>query len=88
MMRNEFSPDKRKKALDELNYLNFIIKNLDDLLNLFQFDKTPQNEYLVSDDVLQALDLLFEGSVNNLQTILPLHSLVKQPILISKFVGS
>ena len=85
-MRNEFAGDKRKKALDEINYLNFIIKNLDDLLNLFQFDKTPQNEYLVNDDVLQALDLLFEGSFNNLQTILPLHSLVKQPSLISKFV--
>ena len=86
MMRNEFA-DKRKKALDELNYLNFITKNLDDLLNLFQFDKTPQNEYLVGEDILQALDLLFEGSINSLQTILPLHLLVKQQAVISQFVS-
>lgn len=84
-MRNEFT-DKRKKALDELNFLNFILKNLDDLLNLFQFDKAPQNEHFVGDDVLQALDLLFEGSLNNLQTILPIHSLLKQPSVISRFV--
>jgi hypothetical protein len=86
-MRNEFNDKRKTKSLDEMNYYTFITKNLDDLLNLFQFDKTPQNENLVGDDVLQALDLLFEGSTNNLQSTLSLNLMLKQPNVLAQFVS-
>lgn len=88
-MRNEFGDKRKSKSLDEANYFTFINKNLDELLSLFQSqqERSNQHDYYINDDVLQALSFLFDGSINNLQTILPFHLLIKQPTILSQFVS-
>ena len=66
--------------------MNFITKNLDEIVSLFLVDKATNQNELISDEVTQALNFIFEGSLDNMQTILPFSILVKQPLVQSKMV--
>jgi hypothetical protein len=76
--RSDYADKRKSKSIEEINHLQFITKNLDELLGLFQEKSTNQSDSTIGEDVLQAFDFLFDGSLTNLQTVLPLHLIIKQ----------
>lgn len=72
--------------MDELNFMNFITKNFDEIISLFSIDKTINQNDIISEEILQALNFILEGSVDNYTNILPFNQLIKQPIVQSKMV--
>ena len=73
--------------MDELNFMNFITKNLDEIISLFLAEKSGNQNDLINDEILQALNFILEGSIDNLQTILSFSAMLKQPIVQSKLVS-
>ena len=74
--------------MDELNFMNFITKNLDEIISLFLAEKSGNQNDLINEEILQALNFILEGSIDNLQTILSFSSMLKQPVVQSKLVSS
>ena len=72
--------------MDELNFINFITKNLEEIISLFLSDKSMSQNEIVSEEIMQALNFILEGSVDNLQTILQFNVLIKHPLVQSKIV--
>ena len=50
-------------------------------------DKTNNQNDLVSEEILQALNFILEGSVDNMQTKLTFSEFIKQPVVQSKMVS-
>ena len=50
-------------------------------------DKATNQNDLVSEEILQALNFILEGSVDNMQTKLAFSDFLKQPIVQSKIVS-
>ena len=73
--------------MDEINFMNFITKNFDEIISLFMLDKATNQNDLVSEEILQALNFILEGSVDNMQTKLTFSEFLKQPIVQSKIVS-
>ncbi len=73
--------------MDEQNFVNFITKHLDEMISLFLTDKTTYQNDIISEEILQAFSFLFEGSVDNMHSVLPFNALLKHPIVQSKFVN-
>ena len=67
--------------------MNFITKNFEEMISLFLPDKTPNQNELINEEILQALNFILEGSVDNMQTILPFSVLIKQPAVQMKIVS-
>ena len=88
MNRNEGVNDRRKsRTIDEMNFMNFVSKHIDEIISLYMSERTGnQNELLISEEILQALNFLLEGSVDNMKTVLPLSVLLKQQSVQSQFV--
>ena len=74
------------KTMDELNFMNFITKNLDEIISLFLNDKAANQNDLISEEILQAFNFILEGSVNNMQTVLKFNVFLKHPLVQSKIV--
>lgn len=74
----------KSKTMDELNFMNFITKNLDEIISLFLNDKAANQNDLISEEILQAFNFILEGSIDNMQTILKFNVLLKQPLVQSK----
>ena len=72
--------------MDELNFVNFITKHLDEMISLFLTDKTTYQNEMISEEILQAFNFLFEGSVDNMHTVLQFNLFLKHPLVQSKFV--
>jgi hypothetical protein len=73
--------------MDEMNFMNFVTKNIDEIISLYVSEKTTNQNELISDEILQALNFLFEGTSDNFNSILPLSNLLKQPSVLAKFVN-
>lgn len=73
--------------MDELNFMNFIIKQLDEMISLFLTDKTTYQNEIISEEILQAFNFLFEGSVDNMQSIMQFNMFLKHPLVQSKMVN-
>lgn len=85
--RHESNNDRRMKSrtADEINFMNFITKNLDEIISLFLNEKATNQNELISEEILQALNFILEGTIDsNMQTVLPFNVLLKQPIVQSK----
>lgn len=67
--------------------MNFITKNFEEMISLFLPDKTPNQNELINEEILQALNFILEGSVDNMQTILPFSVFIKQPAVQIKIVS-
>ena len=67
--------------------MNFITKNLDEIISLFLAEKSGNQNDLINEEILQALNFILEGSIDNLQTILSFSSMLKQPVVQSKLVS-
>lgn len=72
--------------MDELNFMNFITKNFDDIISLFTCEKAINQNDLISEEILQALNFILEGSVDDYNTILTFNQLLKQPLIQAKMV--
>jgi TBCC domain-containing protein 1 len=79
-----YRSNKKSKGLEESNFVSFIIKNIDDIISLFLNEKSANQNDLISDEILESLDFILEGSVDNMQTILPFSLMAKQPLVKSK----
>jgi hypothetical protein len=66
--------------------MNFITKNFDEIISLFMIDKATSQNDLVSEEVLQALNFILEGSIDNMQTKLTFSEFLKQPVVQSRMV--
>lgn len=66
--------------------MNFITKNLDEIISLFLNDKAANQNDLISEEILQAFNFILEGSIDNMQSILKFNMLLKQPLVQSKMV--
>ncbi len=73
--------------MDELNFMNFITKNLDEIISLFLNEKAANQNDLISEEILQAFNFILEGSIDNMNTILKLNVFLKQPLVQSKMVS-
>ena len=83
--RHEGNNSSRKsKTIDEMNFMNFITKNLDEIISLFLNDKAANQNDLISEEILQAFNFMLEGSIDNMQTVLKFNNLLKQPLVQSK----
>lgn len=69
-----------------MNFINFITKNLDEIISLFLAEKSTNQNDLVSEEIIQALNFLFEGSIDNYNGIMPFSLFLKQPLVQSKIV--
>ena len=49
-------------------------------------DKTTNQNDLVSEEILQALNFILEGSVDNMQTKLTFSEFLKHPVVLSRIV--
>lgn len=87
MNRREGTDRRKSKTMDEVNFMNFIIKNLDEIISLFLTDKSANQNDLINEEILQALNFIFEGSIDDMQTILKFNFLLKQPLIQAKIVG-
>ena len=72
--------------MDELNFMNFIIKQFDEMISLFLTDKTTYQNEMISEEILQAFNFIFEGSVDNFQSIMQFNIFLKHPLVQSKIV--
>jgi hypothetical protein len=72
--------------MDEMNFMNFVSKNIDEIISLYMSERTSNQNELISEEILQALNFLLEGSVDNLKTVMPLSQLVRQSAVQSHFV--
>lgn len=66
--------------------MNFITKNLDEIISLFLSEKATNQNDIISEEIIQALNFLLEGSIDNYHGIMPFSLLLKQPIVQSKMV--
>ncbi len=65
--------------------MNFITKNLDEIISLFLNEKATNQNELISEEILQALNFILEGSCDsNMHTILPFNLMLKQPVVQAK----
>jgi len=67
--------------------MNFITKNLDEIISLFLAEKATNQNDIISDEIIQALNFLLEGTTDNYHSILPFNILIKQPSVQSKMVS-
>jgi hypothetical protein len=72
--------------MDEMNFMNFVSKNIDEIISLYMSERTTNQNEVISEDILQALNFLLEGSIDNMKTVLPLSLLLKQQSVQSQFV--
>ena len=86
MNRHEGNSSRKSKGIDEMNFMNFITKNLDEIISLFLNDKAANQNDLISEEILQAFNFILEGSIDNMQTVLKFNTLLKQPLVQSKIV--
>ena len=84
--RHEGNSSRKSKGIDEMNFMNFITKNLDEIISLFLNDKAANQNDLISEEILQAFNFILEGSIDNMQTVLKFNTLLKQPLVQSKIV--
>ena len=68
--------------------MNFVTKNFDEIISLFMIDKAANQNDLISEEILQALNFILEGSVDNMQTKLTFSEFIKQPIVQAKMVSN
>jgi len=86
--RNEGHDRRKSKTMDELNFMNFIIKNLDEIISLFLADKSASQNDLISEEILQAFNFILEGSLDNMQSVLKFSVFLKQPLVQAKLVSA
>jgi hypothetical protein len=79
---------KSRTTMDEQNFLNFISKNLEEIISLYSSEKTSNQNEVVGEEILQAFNFILEGSVDNMETVLPFHLFLKQSSVQSKLVES
>jgi hypothetical protein len=84
--RHEGNSSRKSKGIDEMNFMNFITKNLDEIISLFLNDKAANQNDIISEEILQAFNFILEGSIDNMQTVLKFNILLKQPLVQSKIV--
>lgn len=90
--RNEgHTTDRRKsRTIDETNFMNFVTKNIEEIICLYVTERTNAQNEIVSDEILQALNFLLEGSLDNYKSVTSLSNLLsvhlKQPVSQSQFV--
>jgi len=83
--------DRRSKSrttMDEQNFLNFISKNLEEMISLYSSEKTSNQNELISEEILQAFNFILEGSVDSMESVLSFHLFLKQSIVQSKLAES
>ena len=62
-----------------------IFMNMDEIISLFLNEKATNQNELISEEILQALNFILEGTVDSqLQQILPFNVLLKQPFVQAK----
>ncbi len=84
--RNEGQDRRKSRTMDEMNFMNFVSKNIDEIISLYMSERTTNQNEVISEDILQALNFLLEGSIDNMKTVLPLSLLLKQQSVQSQFV--
>ena len=65
-----------EKSFNEQTYISFVRKKLGDLLNLLAEPAANQQDFYLTMESVEALNIVFMGSVDNMRTEKPLHGTV------------